>query len=297
MPITCEVQRFDYFHDQTENLGEVTLEAALLLFEKFDFSGQFEEMKERQVSSCNPTVTYRNSKGPTLIISAADESEFYITYKTEDEYADLVLPMSVHLNPNGRSPEDYLHLFFNGTLEEHLFLKPMPSLEPEAAEKSRENEEAFREHPFSLSRGLRKWIYSLPFLIMHVMLINIMPSNVESQIIFHGLMCFFWLPSTLLLLTYSFHDGGVRLIVSETEKSLTLIKGEKEHSFSRDQIYRCEVIEARKGPWMGFRYLWIVLKDRRKFVITNLVAEPSEVVDYLNLHHTVDQVFIPFIIK
>ena len=303
MPITCEVQRFDYFRDQSEKLGEVSLEAALLLFEKFDFAGQFEEMNERQISSVNPTITYKNSDGSSLIISAADESEFYITFTKGNEFADITLPMSTHLNPEGTMPEDYITLFFDGTLEEHLELREREEPDAEVTERLEElqNQPDVQQFSFNPKKIIFPVLISVIGILLMIGLYRVEQVQFpETKWILLFLLAFLFVPNIILVLTYCLHNYGASVLVNRSEKTIEYRKGKEVIHFKRNDIKRCSVNAYTGGkfrPWKGMSYLWIVLHDGRRLVITNLVADPWDIIRALDLHYESENRTIPFIIK
>lgn len=301
MTFTCNIQKVDFFIDQVEERGLVNLDQAINVFQSFPFDDQLKEARERELTSCLPTVTFKSADGKTLSIWAEDDKGFSFYYDNGKQISNFYLSNDFEKNPQGLAAEEFIDLFFNETIEQELDL----------IDKEEENDEeeipaivkkASNSKIVSFSFGdtvkYKLYLWTLPWLALALFIFKVdAEKNFELGWGMHLLFAFFWLPSTIIHLSYWLKNSGAVVSINTKTKTITYEKDGHQIEFTRDDIHLCEINETRsyKAAWNGYRYIWFVLKDKRQVVITNFITEPENIINALKPNYKVDKRTIPFL--
>lgn len=302
MTFTCNIKKVDFFIDQDEELGQVTIEHAIEIFHDFPFAEQFKELSVRELSSSLPTITFKSANKKELAIWAKNEEGFYLHYNSGNKISDFYLSNNFEKNTERLIVEDFIALFFNGTIEKSLNLKNRMQLQPEIEEKSESlnDTESLNIVTYSFKGASRNkdlfWL--LPWLIVTLLLLKMESKNFsEIRWGIYIMLSFFWMPSIIIHISYWIKNYGSKVTIDTKSKKMTYQKNGQIIEFSRDDIHHCEVNETRsfKVSWYGYRYIWFVLKDKRQVVITNFITEPDNIIDALKPNFKIEKRTIPFL--
>jgi hypothetical protein len=301
MTFTCDIQKVDFFIDQIEVKGQVNLDQAIDIFQTFPFADQFKELREREITSCFPTISFKSADKKILSIWAEDEARFSFHYENETQISNFYISNDFGKNPEGLSVEEFIELFFNETIEKELDLinKVEQNVRHEI-NSANKNSSGTNIIVFSFRDTLKYKLYlwTLPWLAFALIFFRIdANSNFELGWQMHLAISFLWLPSTILHVTYWLKNKDAEVSINTKSKILTYEKGGQQIEFKRDDIHHCEINETRsyKAPWKYYRYVWFVLKDKRQIVITNFITEPESIVNALLPNYKVEKRSIPFL--
>jgi hypothetical protein len=294
---TYNIQKIDFFPDQFEEKGPVNLEGAIEAFQTFPFTDQLKQIEERELTSCFPSIAFVSDEGKTLGVWAQDGKGFFLHYDNGIRESEFFLSYEFETNSEGLEVEEFIEKFFNGTIEESLFLKDLQ--EEDTIQKLKLKHTAqIITYSFASTKKLKLLLWTLPFLLLALFLVCI---DIEKKIGFgwglHLAYSIFWLPASFIFLTYWFKNNNAQVIIDTKEKTLEYVKGGLRTKFHREEIFKCELNVARSWyePWKSYRYIWIILKDHRQIVITNFITEPEKIIDLLKLHYKTDKRTIPFL--
>ena len=113
----------------------------------------------------------------------------------------------------------------------------------------------------------------------------------------HLVFAYCWIPSFILHLAYYLKNRSAKVIIDTKNHELTYSKDGKEIKFNRDDISRCQLVYAKSGrsSWINYSYVWFLLKNNTRVVITSLITDPEEIVEALKCKFETDQRTIPFL--
>jgi hypothetical protein len=303
MTFTCNIQKVDFFIDQIEEKGQVNLDQAIDIFQNFPFDDQLKEASKRELMSSLPTVTFKSEDGSTLSIWAENDKGFSFHYDNGKQCSNFYLSNNFEENPQGIAAEEFIELFFKKTIEQELDLI-------EIEEENNEDEDEIPEthkkasksnivtFSFSDTVKYKLYLWTLPWLGLALLLFKVdAEHNFEMGWGAHLLFAFFWLPSTIIHLSYWLRNNGAVVSINTSTKTITYEKDGQQIKFTRNDIHHCEINETRSynAAWINYRYIWFVLKDKRQVVITNFITEPENIIDALKPHFKVDKRTIPFL--
>lgn len=303
MTFICYIQKVDFFIDQVEEKGDVTLDQAIEIFQNFPFAEQLKEARERELTSCSPTVSFRSADGKVLAVWAQDDKGFSLHYNNTKQVANFYISNDFEKNPRGLVVEEFIELFFNESIEQELNLTDIE------IEKVSEVEENIESKPqpiysdivkfsFSDTKKFKHLLWTLPFLGLALFLLKVdAQKNFSLGWGFHLFFSLLWLPSIIVHLTYLFKNNGAVVTIDTKSKTLSYEKNGQQIKFNRADIHNCEINEVRsyKAPWNSYRYIWFVLKDSRQVVITNFITEPENIINALKPNFKVDRRTVPFL--
>lgn len=285
MSFTYRIKEIDFFIDQYEDKGIIDLDGAIDVFQKFPFDKQLKERSLREMTSSLPTISFINEANCVLEISAKDDKGFHIDYESSEKISHFFLSNDFYENPQGKSPEEFINLFFDGKIEEEIILRLKGN-------SSQDVEECILKYQFMGKAKLGFYFWTLPYLIFSL-LILLSNYGLSLNIVF----AFFWLPGTILHISYWLKNKNTIVTIDRKKKNLTYEKMGKEITFNRSEIHYCEINETKsiRAPWNKYRYIWIVLNDKRQVVITNFITEPENIVQDLKLNYSIDKRAVPFL--
>ena len=89
------------------------------------------------------------------------------------------------------------------------------------------------------------------------------------------------------------------MLLSKVFNLLILVyeKNKNKITVNREDIHNCEInIPNNKAFTLSdYSYVWFVLKDGKRFVINNFVAEPYDIVNNFKPNYKVTKVGFPFL--
>lgn len=307
MTFTCDIQKVDFFIDQIEDKGQVNLEQAIEIFQNFPFTAQLKEARERELTSCLPTVSFKGADRKALGIWAEDDKGFSIHYDNGTQVADFYLSNDFEKNPEGLAVEEFIELFFKEKIEDELNLIDKGT-DRERVEENNENllseTRKSLKHSnhitfsFNETKKFKFYLWTLLFFALALFLfIADADNNFELGWGLHLLLTFFWLPGTIVHLTYWLKNKGAIVTIDTKAKTLAFEKDGQQIKFNRKNIHHCEINETRshRAPWNAYRYIWVVLKDKRQVVITNFITDPENILKALKPNYKVNRRTIPFL--
>lgn len=301
MTYTCSIQKVDFFIDQFEEIGQVNLEQAIDIFQNFPFLDQFREARERDLSSCLPTILFDSPNGEIFKIWAEDDSGFFLHYDNGRQVSDFYLSNDFERNPEGLAVEEFIDLFFNNTIEDELNL-----VEKVVEEENDELADSFDRisssnvvtFSFDHNQKFKLYLWTIPWLAIALIFLKFDAGrNFEYGWSLHLFFSIFWLPSSIVHLSYWFKNNGAVVSIDTKSKTLSYKKGGQLIKFNREDIINCEINEARssKAPWNSYSYIWFVLKDKRQVVISNFITQPENIINEFKPNFKVEKRTIPFL--
>jgi hypothetical protein len=294
LTITYNIQKVDFFVDQIEEKVQVDLDGAIDAFQNFPFEDQLKQAAQRELTSCLPTISFKNSDGKTLGIWAQDDKGFFLFYDTGKQTSEFFLSNDFNKNPEGLTVEEFIELFFNGTIEQSIKLNDKFVENNDSNDKKTELG-SIVTFSFSDTNKFTPLVWTILYFILALAIFRVdMVNKFEIGWGIHLLMGFFWIPGMILHISYWIKNNSARVTIFPKEKIIEYEKNGQVIKFSRNEINNCEVNEGRR-IWSGYSYLWIVLKDERKIIITSFIAKPELIVDMLNLNFKTRNRVIPFL--
>lgn len=295
MNFTYNIQKVNFYVDQFEEKGQVTLKQAIEVFQSFPFIEQLEEKSNREMTSCWPKITFRTEDGKLLSIWAEHSDGFYLHYGNGDKVSDIEISYDFVKNPHGLEVEDFIELFFKEKIEETIVLKEKETQEDYLFDKDIPTEKSNHKRILTYSFDETPSFYHLHWslvwfaLTLFSFVTNIIKGgNLEWVIL---VMAFFWLPNFILHTTYWFFSKGTYVSIDTISKSIEIERDGVIRKFTRKDIQTCELHEAKssKAKAMGdYRYLLFELSDHSKIVVTNFVTEPENILEPLKLNYKVN---------
>jgi hypothetical protein len=152
-------------------------------------------------------------------------------------------------------------------------------------------------------------IFSVSLLISVGLLIYILVNFIESPenlknteaIIFVVLLTIFFFPPLILSVTYFYIDLTKKVYVDESTKKIIIHKRGRETIIRQDDILdsfyvRVEDKWRYKGYYFPmYKYIVLILKERKRVFITNLLCDPELIIGTLNLNPKIIYTNVPFI--
>jgi hypothetical protein len=299
MEIKCTIQKFDFFEDQFADKGNVDLDTAVQLFQDFEFTEQLKEAKKLETESCLPTIIFESNDGKKLTISAYDENGFSLYYENIKKEAEFFISNNFEENPSGILVEEFIEMFFEQTIEDELVLENKKKIVvKEKVEVSKSKNTNSVTYSFNDKGKLRYFLWSSPWVIFSILFVYFnMTSEFKIEWYYLFFLCLFWVPALIVHISYWFKNKNVRVIIDRNEKTLTYEKNGKIIKFNRSDIKLCELNHSSysRSTMTDYSYLWFILNDKQKIVITNFVTEPENIINALNLKYTSEKRTAPFL--
>ena len=107
-------------------------------------------------------------------------------------------------------------------------------------------------------------------------------------------------PSFILAVTYLYQDLTQKVYIDEHQKQIIIRQKGNEIRISRQDIVEYFLVRVNEKHlhsyrYRPFNYILIVLKERQKIIITNLLIKPEYIIQFFNLYSTILEKNIPFI--
>jgi hypothetical protein len=293
---TYSIQKVDFFVDQVEDKGDIDLDGAIDAFQNFPFPEQLKQARERELTSCLPTISFKSDDGRTLAIWAEDDKGFSLQYDNGTKASVFFLSNNFYETKDSPMVEDYIIQFFSGTIEQSIELEDINT------EYKKHSLDSAAEKPlvtfsFNDTNKIKKYVWTIAYFLLAMLLLITDIQKKEIVWGFQIVFSFFWLPGTIVHVSYWFKNKNATITVDSTAKTLKYEKNGQKVKFNRNEILVCELNEPRSGggPWGNYCYLWFILKDNRKIVITNFITEPENIIKLLKLNYRTDKRTIPFL--
>ncbi|HEY4784446.1 MAG TPA: hypothetical protein VIH57_00290 [Bacteroidales bacterium] len=296
MTITYQIQKVDFFVDQIEDKGQIDLEDAISVFQNFPFEDQLRQASDRELTSCLPSITFVSSLGASLKIFAQDTNGFFLHYDNGIKEADFYLSNDYNRNPEGLNVEEFIEQFFNGNIEQSLKLVDRQE-ESDNDQLIQSGKKHFVTYSYK-QNNFKYYLWTVPFLIFSLIVLAIFHfKNLENEWGVTLLSSVLWLPGTIVHLTYWIKNKNTIVKIDTHQKTIEYEQNGYMIKFNRNEISKCELNISRslQAPWSSYRYLLIILKDRRKIIITNFIIDPEDVIGLLKLNYRIDRRAVPFL--
>jgi len=279
----CLSQKPDDFIDEFHDNGFVNIEQAINFFRAYPFEEELKDSRTNEILNRFSIIKFQNDTNCELSIWKENLDGAFLCYENEKQYAQFFVSNNFLENKEGLSVEYFIKLFFSETIEKEIVLK-----------KQRKSND-FRKQPIIFSfnddtKKVKNLYASIPWFIVSIFLFRL---DLYVSLIFSLL----WLPSCYLFITYWIVNKNAVVKIDYSQKTLSYVKGGNKIKFNRNEIDKCFIYEvtSSRSSLVSYSYLHIVLSDRRRIVITNFIAEPRNIVKYLDLNYKVDEVMIPFL--
>jgi hypothetical protein len=147
-------------------------------------------------------------------------------------------------------------------------------------------------------------LISVSFIIFGVFNFFNSPENLKNTmaIIACSIIIIFSIPPLIIAITYFCSDLTKKVFLDETRKQIIIKKRGKEIVISQEEIMDSFCVQVddfwnyRRGyRFPMFKYILLVLKERKRVVITNLLCEPELIKSSMNLKCKLIYTRVPFI--
>ena len=291
MVYKCLSQRPDDFIDEFNDNGFVNLEEAINFFRTYPFVEELKLVRSNELTERFSIIKFQNNSNCMLSIWKENLDGTFLCYENENQFAQFFISNNFLENKDGLNTDYFIKLFFLETIENEITLK----------KKIKSND--IRKQPIAFSfnddtKKIRNLYASLPWFVFSMLFLILGYKHMSDLIFLHVILSLFWLPSCYLYLSYMRVNKNAKVKIDYSQKSLSYEKDGKRIKFNRSEIDKCFIYEVSASSRLNtksFSYLHIVLFDRRRIVITNFIADPRNVVNYLDLNYKVDEVMIPFL--
>ncbi len=278
---SCKVQLSNFYPDQFENKGVVDVSEAIDVFQQFQWDDEVFNYQNKVENITVPKIIFNNNN-IKLSIYTKSLKGFYLLYENLElnQYSDFFI--SNDFQTSNFNVEEIIEYLFDGTIETYLELDTteIPKIEKDINEpKNVSKNLEFSYHPNHL-----KIMGYMPFIWFSVsigFLIYFGIDYIKLTVFLHIIISLFWLPLFILHLTYIIKNKNSKVIIDTNNHQLTYSKGDKEISFSRDDIFRCQIVTS-ESTTTKYSYIWFILNDRTYVTITSFVADPYDIADALN---------------
>ncbi len=291
MEYKCLSQQPDDFIDEFHDNGIVNIEQAVNFFRAYPFVEELKKARNNELTNRFSTIKFQNDSNCALSIWKENLDGTFLCYENEKQASQFFISNNFLENKESVSVEFFIELFFSETIENEITLK----------KKIKFND--IRKQPISFSfnddtKKIRNLYASMPWFVLSILFLVFSYEYMSEMIYFHLILSLFWLPSCYLYISYWKANKNAVVKIDFSQKTLSYEKDGKRIKFNRNEIDKCfiyEVSPSSRVNTKSFSYLHIVLFDRRRIVITNFIAEPRNVVNYMDLNCKVDEVMIPFL--
>lgn len=298
MTFTYNIKKVDFFSDQVEEMGQVDLGGAIEAFQRFPFDEQLMEARQRELTSCLPTIIFTSNDNISLKVWAQDDKGFCLLYDNRKELVDFYLSNDFEKNPEGFAVEEFIEQFFNGTIEQSLSLSEKGFEQDNLFKPRKIHSDKTVTFSFRNTNMLKPFLWIVPYLTLAIFFFATdLVHKFEFGLSVHFFMGFLWFPGIIVHASYWLKNHNTTVTIDLKAKTIEYQKNSQTIKFSRNDIYNCEVNESRSvwSPWNSYCYLWIVLKDHKQIVITNFITEPETIISLLKLNFKTDRRSIPFL--
>ena len=300
MNISYSIQKVNFFADQFEDKGKIQEEDLIDAFYNFPFVEQFEEAKNRKLTSCFPKIIFKSDCGLSLSIWAESEEGFFLKYENESQESEFYISNEFNASNDGLIVEDIIELFSKGKIESLLTLRPKENADRLAALSKKlkiSNNDQAKTYKYKEKKKFKHFTWLIVCLIS-TLIFSFFLEGRDFDIAWKIYLFFsmYWLPSLLLYFSYWLKNENTTILIDRELKTITYEKDGTRIKLNRADICDCSLIETRSSRRFvhSFRYLSIEQKNERNFVITNLIVEPELIIEALNLHYRVKRKFLPF---
>ncbi len=305
MKYTWSFQKLEFFTDHAAEMGGVSFDDAIKVFQEFPWDGQLKKIEDRRMTFTLPNINFKNESGTReLKISKINYEEFEVCYVEGSAEATLLITNNYNLNPQGYIVEEIIERFFQNNLNEIVNLKSTIDLDQEEEINSLEFdtiistvEQEIKTLEFDIANS-KKLTFTLGTLIgfaVHFIYILRMgygalgDSSLVTIILFNLLFLLLWLPGTILSLSYKLENAKARLTIDVISKKASYIDKSKKIDFSRDDIEFCQFNYTKNSfshytHLDNFNFLRIDLKNGESLIITSLLADAQTIINALKLH-------------
>ncbi len=147
-------------------------------------------------------------------------------------------------------------------------------------------------------------LISVGFIIIMATNLFNSPEDLKNPlaIIATSIVIIFSLPPLVLSITYFYTDLTKKVFLDETRNQILIRKNGKEISITQGDIMDSFIVQVdnfwsyRRGyRFPMYKYILLVLKERKREVITNLLCDPDLIESSMNLNCRIIYTSVPFI--
>jgi len=148
-------------------------------------------------------------------------------------------------------------------------------------------------------------LWTIFSIIICIFLTNALFNNPDNQnvwILIPFMIFFLVLFSAPIYLTlsYLFEDFNKSVTLDHSTSAIIIRKGKTEIKISQDEIVAAYHVLVDKESNARFRqssfeYIILILKERKRFIITNLICEPLDILKFINIAYKTTYYNIPVI--
>lgn len=280
---TWKVQFSENYADEFLQKGTIDKENAIEEFQLFPWDKEIDDYKRRDDNPTVPKIIFTSDDNRQLTLASTSNKGYEAGYTnmSTNKFSDFYL--SSNFEKKNYAPEEIIEFFFENTLEEHIKLKDIPKpIEKKPANKKSPNNIEYNFRPNFRPLFSFNFFFWLGFSVCYTLLAMKEPFLPKWVLFFFAIT---WPIPVIVHLTYYLKNSGAKVIIDTRNHDLTYIKGSEEIKFNRDDIFRCQVTyskSTRHSLCDDYSYVWFILHNRTYVVITNFVAEPTEIVETLN---------------
>jgi hypothetical protein len=107
-----------------------------------------------------------------------------------------------------------------------------------------------------------------------------------------------FIPAIYISITYFYVDLTKKVILDEQNHHILIKRMGETFTITKNDIVESYLVIGSKNAKLNlsdFKYVMIILKERKRVCITSLLSEPEKIVSFLNLNPTVFEKYLPLI--
>ena len=297
-----------FYPDEFSQALELNKESAIVEFQSYDWERQVSIFKNSSGNVCVPKIIFNDTSGKTLKIIAVDDKQYFLHYQNSATMEEADFSVSTEFTSSSQTVEDFIDLFFESKIESVLKLTSIKNALAADTETNHSEDNSITTEndsktilSFAFKGNTLQAVSVRTYLRLALVLVYWrLYAMGEMKLSLLGLviLCYLALVPIYLHLSYYFKSTGIGVQIDKTGHQIDLLKNDTKISFTRDDIFRCEIVSGKASGFSiaeKYSYVWFVLHNGKRYVITNFVAPPEQVVESLQCKFDIKLRTVPFL--
>jgi hypothetical protein len=229
----------------------------------------------------------------SLTIWAENNEGIFFRYENNFQFVESYVSFDINQNKLELNIIEIIRIFYNNEIESIFNLKK--KVIEHSIDTQIDNLLIFDGQKI---KPLKKLLKTIPFLILWIGFIFYdIYNEYIFGIYFYLISSLVWLTSIIIYISYFFNSKNVKVTIDAKNKILVYEKNKNKITVNREDIHNCEInIPNNKAFTLSdYSYVWFVLKDGKRFVINNFVAEPYDIINNFKPNYKITKVGFPFL--
>ncbi len=293
LEIKCKFQKTEFFEDQFEEIGQLNYNQAIEFYSTFQFSEELNKYYNRELTSCFPKIVFYSENEKSLTIWAENNEGIFFRYENNFQFFESYVSFDINQNKLELNIIEIIRIFYNNEIESIFNLKK--KVIEHSIDTQIDNLLIFDGQKI---KPLKKLLKTIPFLILWIGFVFYdIYNEYVFGIYFYLISSLVWLTSIIIYISYFFNSKNVKVTIDAKNKILVYEKNKNKITVKREDIHNCEInIPNNKAFTLSdYSYVWFVLKDGKRFVINNFVAEPYDIINNFKPNYKATKVGFPFL--